>query len=340
MADSMFAKLHSPIPGQCPMMSAADVAAALPWKILVPHLSQQLSLGGDAPLRHHHSVQGPGNVVNTLLLMPAWRGEGLLGIKLVMVAPSNGAIGLPAITSLYVLMDAMTGAMVALIDGGELTARRTAAVSAVALSHLARKDAHRHLIVGTGRLCRNVALSHASVRNISQTVVWGRSIDAAEAAADDIAALCGARPEVANDLEAEVRRADIVTCVTLSKEPLVRGEWLRPGTHLDLIGGFTPDMREADDVAIRRGRVFVDALSGAPVEAGDIVQPLRSGVLKRNEIVADLFDLCSGVAGRRTDQEITIFKSAGHALQDLAAAELVAQTLAEATSQSSTALSA
>lgn len=329
MADEMLKKEGSATTSVPSIVSAAEVAAALPWKEFVPYLAMQLAQGGDAPLRHHHTFEGPGGASNTLLLMPAWRDNAGLGVKIVLVAPANGSVGLPAITSLYVLMDSATGAMSAVIDGGELTARRTAAVSAVAVSHLARKDARRHLIVGTGRLCRNVAQSHRSVRNFSSVAIWGRSIQAAENAADDIASICGTRPEVVTDLEMEVGRADVVTTVTLSSDPLVKGIWLKPGTHLDLIGGFTPAMRETDDDAISAGRIFVDAMTGAPIEAGDIVQPLQNGTLTMDGIEADLFQLCSGAVGRQSRDEITVFKSAGHALQDLAAAEMVAASLSQ-----------
>lgn len=307
-----------------PLIDAARVRAATPWPLLVEALRQAFRAGCVLPPRHHHGFKVPGEREATLLLMPAWREGGTLGVKLVNIVPGNDARGLPAVSGVYLLFSATTGQPLALIDGAELTARRTAAASALAATFLAREDAGRMVMVGTGRLAPELVAAHASVRPIREVTVWGRHPAKAEALAARLRDELGLAVAASADLEAAVRQADLVSCATTSAEPLVRGEWLAPGAHLDLVGGFTPAMREADDEAVRRSRVWVDTMDGGTREAGDIVQPLASGVLAREAIVGDLFALCRGEArGRATTAEITLFKSVGTALEDLAAATLV-----------------
>jgi ornithine cyclodeaminase len=202
-----------------------------------------------------------------------------------------------------------------------LTARRTAAASSLAASYLARPDAGRLLIVGTGRVAEQLAESHAAVRPIRSVGVWGRDGGKAAGLAHALAGR-GFAAEPVSDLASAAGNADIISCATLSATPLIRGRWLRPGTHLDLIGGYTPAMREADDEAVSRASVFIDT-AGALQEAGDIVIPLRTGALDRARILADLADLARARhPGRRSDDEITLFKSVGAAAEDLAAAAL------------------
>ena len=273
------------------------------------------------PVRHHHTVEVPGEPDATALLMPAWTVGEYLGIKLVNVFPGNAARGLPAVGGVYVLFDGRTGEALAMVDGGELTARRTAAASALAGDYLARKDASHLLVVATGRLAPNQIGAWRAVRPIERITVWGRNPDKAARVAE---ALEGdLEIAVAGDLEAAVADADIISCATLASEPLIHGAWLKPGQHLDLIGAFTPAMRESDDDCIRRATVFCDTRAGATAEGGDLVQPLQSGVLKPDDIAADLYDLCRGAhPGRVSGDEITLFKSTGAALEDLAGALL------------------
>ncbi|PLX39002.1 MAG: ornithine cyclodeaminase [Hyphomicrobiales bacterium] len=308
------------------MMSAEETRAALAWRPLVEALRAMFASGCDMPVRHHHDFTVPGEPDGTLLLMPAWQVGEHLGVKIVNVVPGNADRGMAAISAVYLLSDAKTGVMQAMVDGGELTARRTAAASALAADYLARKDAKRLLVVGTGRLSVNLVEAHASVRDIDEVVIWGRNADKAAAIAESVAKL-GFRAEAASDLAEAVAGADIVSAATLSTEPLVMGEWLTPGTHVDLVGGFKPTMREADDEAVRRARVFVDTRAGATKEAGDIVVPLQTGALAMEDIAADLYDLTRGKhAGRASDDEITLFKSVGAALEDLAGAVLAYRT--------------
>jgi alanine dehydrogenase len=309
-----------------PLFDAAQVRAATPWPALVEALREAFRAGCVLPPRHHHGFEVPGEREATLLLMPAWREGATLGVKIVNIVPGNDARGLPAVSGVYLLFSATTGQPLALIDGAELTARRTAAASALAADFLARPDSRRMVMVGTGRLAPELVAAHAAVRPIREVTIWGRNQPKAEALAGRLRDELGLNVTATAELEPAVRAADLVSCGTTSVEPLVHGAWLAEGAHLDLVGGFTPAMREADDEAVRRARVWVDTADGGTREAGDIVQPLASGVLARDAIVGDLFGLCRGeVTGRATAGEITLFKSVGTALEDLAAATLVVQ---------------
>ena len=293
------------------ILDGAQTAAALPFDRLIPALRDAFIAGATVPLRHRHDLTDA-----SLLLMPAWRQDAMFGVKVVSVFPGNGVRGLPSVSASYLLCDGETGQHLALIDGGEITRRRTAAASALAGSYLAREDARSLLIVGSGHVAGLMADAYRAVRPIESVMVWNIRPTGAER----LAARLGAKP--VSDLAAAVAQADIISCATLSREPLVRGEWLRPGTHLDLIGGFTPAMREADDEAVRRARVFID--TDAPLaEAGDLIDPIAHGVLRGEDIAGSLFSLCRGeTLGRRDPAEITLFKSVGSALEDLAAAGL------------------
>ena len=306
-----------------------EVDALLDDRALIEALRAMFVSGCALPDRHHHTIPAKKGEAATLLLMPAWRPGGPIGVKLVTVFPGNGALGLPAVMGNYLLLDGATGAPLALIDGQALTARRTAAASALAAGYLAAADASRLLMVGTGALAPHLIASHASVRAIERVDIWGRTPENAEALARSLDRK-GLAVRAVTDLAQAAREADIISCATLTKEPLIEGAWLRAGQHLDLVGGFTPEMREADDEAVRRATVFVDTIAGATKEAGDITQPLVSGALKENEIVGDLFALTRGECkGRTGAEEITLFKSVGTALEDLAAAQLVVEKLGE-----------
>jgi ornithine cyclodeaminase len=315
--------------GSMALIGRDEIIRALPWGELIEALRRAFAEGATVPLRHHHTIDQQGvEADGTLLLMPAWRGAGRLGIKIVHVAPGNSARALPAIHALYLLSDARTGEPVCMLDGGEITARRTAAASALAATMLARPDASRLLLVGAGRVAANCAEAYCAVRPIREIAVWARDRTKAEALALKAARATGVPARAVGDLEAATGQADIISCATLSTAPLVRGAWLKPGAHLDLIGAFTPQMRESDDTALRRASIFVDTMEGAPKEAGELAIPLAQGVITRADIRADLFDLCrGGHAGRASQDEITLFKSVGHAIEDLAAAEAVAAKL-------------
>lgn len=308
--------------------SAAEVAAALPPSALVEALRDAFRSEIVTPLRHHHTIARGSGEAATLLLMPSWhRTGGYIGTKLVSVFPGNGSRGLPAVNGVYVLMDGDTGVPVAVLDGKEITVRRTAAASALAADYLARPDARRLLMIGAGAMAPHLIAAHCAVRPIDTVTIWARDPAKAAALARDLDRATLPRPcavAVATDLPAALADADVASAATLATEALIHGGDLPPGIHVDLVGGFTPAMREADDAAVRRASVFVDTRTGATTEAGDIVQPLQAGVITAADIRADLFDLAAGRhRGRETPAEITLFKSVGTALEDLAAAARV-----------------
>ena len=304
------------------VLNESETHKALPMKALVEAIRAMFAEGCEMPVRHHHSVSVPGEPDATLLLMPAWQSGAFMGVKIATVFPGNSARGKVAVNAAYVLLSAATGEVLAMVDGGELTARRTAAASALAADYLARKDAGHLLVVGTGRLALNLVEAHAAVRPIRWVTIWGRSREKVEAIAEEAAA-AGFEAEAAADLETAVGEADIISCATLSSEPIIKGAWLKPGSHLDLVGAFKPNMRESDDEVMRRASVFVDTRAGATKEAGDIMLALQSGALTEADIRAELAELARGEKpGRTSDQEITAFKSAGAALEDLAGAIL------------------
>lgn len=311
-------------------ISARDIDQALTFPGLVETLREGFRAGAVQPVRHHHGVERPSGADTTLLLMPAWTdfskgvsGNGYIGVKIVTVSPDNNAIGKPAVMGLYLLLDGTTGEPKALIDGQRLTQWRTAAASALAADYLARKDASKLLVVGAGALSPFLARAHSAVRPIREIRIWNRTPANAQKVVDELAG-SGLDVSVAADLDEAIGWADVVSCATISNTPVVKGALLKPGTHVDLVGAFTPTMRESDDEAIARSRVYVDTRAGATKEAGDIVQALASGVLTPEAIVADLHELARGEkSGRGGDQEITLFKSVGAALEDLAAAIFV-----------------
>jgi len=302
------------------MIPAADVHATLAWPLLIDALRAAFVAGATAPVRSSHAVTPEGD---RLLLMPAWDGTGL-GVKIVTVFPRNHERGVPSVGALYVLMDGTTGHPVALIDGEALTLRRTAASSALASTYLSRADARTLVVVGTGALAPFMAEAHCAVRDIERVLVWGRHADRAERTAAALAAKGLPATAIAR-LDHALADADIVTCATTAREPIVRGAQLRAGTHVDLVGAFTREMRESDDDLVARAEVYVDTYAGALKEAGDLVQPLADGAIRREHVRAELAELCAGThAGRRDRDAVTLFKSVGTALEDLCAASLVA----------------
>lgn len=303
---------------------AVEIRTRLPWARMLAALETMLADEVAAPLRAHHPIEVPGEPTGTLLLMPAWRSGKRLGVKLVTVFPGNAQRNERSVSAVYAMFDATNGVPLAMFDGEEITARRTAAASAYAASKLARSDARHLVLVGSGRIARALADAHRHVRRIERVSFWSRTPEHAEAAA---AATRGEAAEVVavRDLEEAVRNADIVSCATLSTEPIVRGAWLRAGVHLDLVGAFNARMRESDGEALARaGLIVVDNRRAALAEGGDLVQAVAEGHITPERIAADLADLARGThAGRISDDQVTVFKSVGFALEDLAAAEAV-----------------
>jgi ornithine cyclodeaminase/alanine dehydrogenase-like protein (mu-crystallin family) len=311
-------------------VSAEEIDATLDFPSLIDALHQAFRADIETPLRHHHAIAREDGEA-ALLLMPAWTKEkegSFLGTKTVTVFPGNLAKGLGSVAGTYLLMSGDTGEPLVTIDGHRLTLWRTAAASALAAKYLAREDASHLLLIGAGALAPYLARAHAAVRPIKKVSIWNRTPERAKALAHELSGETF-KTEVVRSVESAAREADIVTCITLSQTPVVSGEWLKAGAHLDLVGAFRPNAREADDAAAKRARIYVDTRRGALKEAGDLVIPMAAGIIKESDVQGDLFELSREQAkGRQSAAEITLFKSVGTAIEDLAAAIMVWKKLA------------
>lgn len=311
------------------LLDAAAVAKALPYARLVVALRAGFRADVTAPVRHHHHIPRPDEADGDFLLMPAWLPGEATGVKLITISPGNDRRNLASIQGVYVLFDGLTGTPQAVLDAASLTVRRTACASALAASFLARKNASHLVMVGAGALAPHLIRAHATVRPIHTVSVWNRTGAKAEALVRSLTS-AGLKAKTVSDLDQAIATADIVSSATMSADPLIKGDLLPEGCHVDLVGAYRPTMREADDRAIARAEVFVDTREGALAEAGDIIQPIRDGVLAEDGIKADLFELCRGRhPGRRDSRAITLFKSVGSALEDLIAARLALQPRVE-----------
>lgn len=304
-----------------PYHSAEQVHAALPWSTLVSALRDAFAAGATVPRRHAHALSDR----DSLLLMPAWSDDAL-GVKVVTFMPDARATR--TVQALYIMLDRHTGEPLAVLDGEALTVRRTAATSVLAASYLARDDASDLLVIGTGTLAPYMVRAYCAMRPaITRVRIWGRTPSRAAALAHALASEglpVEACPGNLDALRVALAASHIVCAATTSRTPIVEGAWLSSGTHVDLVGGFTPAMREADDDTMCASRIVVDSYDGALSEAGDLIDPLARGVFPRGQVVAELCELVAGTIPGRTDRaQITLFKSVGLALEDLAAATLV-----------------
>lgn len=311
------------------IITAADIAEVASVKELVETLRVAFRNPPIAPPRQHHAIERPqGEPDTTLLIMPAWTDfaaqgsskRGYAGVKIVSMVPDNKTRNLPSIVGAYLLLSGQSGLPLALLDGQALTLWRTAAASALASSYLSRSDAGKLLMVGAGALAPYLIRAHCAVRPIEQVLVWNRSPKRAEKLTSKLGDL-GVNIAVTDDLEGAVRGADIISCATMSEEPLIKGMWLSAGQHVDLVGAYKPTMREADSHAIGKARVFCDTREGALSQAGDLAIPIAENRFSADDVAGDLFDLCrGGRAGRRFYDQITLFKSVGTSAEDLAVA--------------------
>jgi ornithine cyclodeaminase/alanine dehydrogenase-like protein (mu-crystallin family) len=303
-------------------LSKSDLENSLNYDVLIPRIHEAFTKNYKIPQRHHHQYPNPKEgTASTLLLMPAWDDGENLGVKIVNVSPNNGKYDLPTIQGHYMLFDLPTGTPKAMMDAKLLTAKRTAATSAMASKMLSIKEASTLLVIGTGTLCKELVSAHCAVRPIEKVMIWGRNFKKAKAIADDLDFW---RPTFAVEhLDSAIKEADIISCATMSPTPLIFGKNIRPGQHFDMIGAYKPDMREADDSFISAVDIFVDSYEGASKETGDLAIPLANGTIKMTDLKASLFELCKNEKpGRQSKEQITCFKSVGHALEDLAAASL------------------
>ncbi len=285
-----------------PYIRGADVEHLLDWNRMVaallaghrlaaPQISDQFLQRGD----------------DTLLSRAAWIDGFGIAVKSVTVLPDNAAKGLPSVHGAMVLFEDETGTVEAVIDSALVTKWKTAADSVLGAKLLARPNSRRLLIVGAGAVAASLVEAYSAVFPGIEITVWNRTRHKAEALG--IA--------VADDLETAVRAADIVSCATMAKQPVLKGEWLREGQHIDLIGAFKADMREADDLALQRARVFVDSRATTVNHIGELMIPIASGAIAEADILGDLYDLANGGEGRTGDTDITLFKNGGGAHLDL-----------------------
>ncbi|MGN7735391.1 ornithine cyclodeaminase family protein [Ensifer sp. 22564] len=314
--------------GEPLLLNANQTATKLPFPELVGALQRGFAKGCQTPARHHHTLRSKGQPEGTLLLMPAWSNaddeEHFLGVKLVTIMPGNMNRKLPAVVSTYMLYDGITGEQLALMDGNTLTSRRTVATSALAANYLSREDSSSLVIIGAGRVGSLIADAYSAVRSLRHIVIWDINHEQADRLASSLRDQ-GLPAKSTADIKNAIESADIVSAATLATAPIIRGEWLKPGTHVDLIGAFTPEMREADDDVMRRSSIYVDT-AVALEEAGELIKPLAAGVIGQDAILGTLADLCRTNEFARTNaDQITCFKSVGSGLADLAAAKLVYQ---------------
>jgi alanine dehydrogenase len=305
------------------VLGYSETVAALDFPPLVEAVRQAFRLGDfTTPPAELHTLPVPGEPTASLILLAAWRTGQHFGIRLTTAFPGNAARHKPVRAGEYLVGDAKTGEILAILDGPALTARRTAATSALAASYLARAESERMLMIGTGALAPHLIAAHASVRPIHNVLIWGRDHDKAAKLAQHLDRR-NFKVAPTDDLEKAVHGADIICCATAAREPILKGAWLPQGVHVDLVGSRTPQMRETDDETMTRARIFVDTRDAAEQQAGDIAQPLAAGVITPFDIAGDLFELTRGDrAGRRFTSQITVFKSVGHALEDLTAAQV------------------
>ncbi len=301
----------------------AALDAALSYPALIDILDDAFRSDVVAPKRAQYSIERPGEDPAVLLTMPAWSApdaeKPYIGTKILSVFFGNGKRNLPGVLGAYLLMDGATGQPLAVMDGNRLTLWRTAAASALASRYMSNPKASHMLMVGAGSLAPFVIKAHRAVRPLTDIAIWARRPEAAEAVVAELAR-DGIEARATTDLEGEARTADIISCATNATEPLIHGHWLKREAHLDLIGGFTMQMREADADALHRARVAVDSVK-AIEEGGDVAIAIAEGSYSADQVAGSLADLCHGrIAGRPEGGGITLFKSVGVALEDLAAA--------------------
>lgn len=299
----------------------AAVAKALPYPALMEALAAGLQQPIQSPLRSHFE---PNHDASTVLIMPAWRPQERMGVKLVSIWPGNGALGKPAVSGVYVLLSCTDGHAIAVMDGTELTARRTAATAALAARRLARPNSRTLAVLGTGSLCVPLVQAHCSALPLQRVLLWGRRMDQTERRVAELAEL-GIHAEAVADLQTVLASADVVAAASTATEPFIRSEWVRPGTHLGLVGAFTPTMAEAEPGLMARCHLFADNREAVLQKGGEVVQALQQGLIQASDIVAELSELVIQPqrAWRPSDAAITVFKSVGFAALDLIAAELV-----------------
>ena len=303
-------------------ISASEVAQHSPYPALIAALSRGLLEPIQTPPRSHFN---PNADASTVLVMPAWKPHDIMGVKLVSIWPGNNAQGLPAVSGVYVLSSCADGRPLAVLDGTELTLRRTAATAALGAKLLARPASRRLAVLGTGALALPMVLAHSQVFNLTHICIWGRKLDNAHAVVDALAQQ-GIQAQASTDLQAVLADTDVAVTVTTATQPFIRADWVQPGTHLGLVGAFTPDMAEAEPALMPRARIYADTTEGVLQKGGEVLQAIRAGLIAQSDVRGELAQLLhptQALAGRATAQDITVFKTVGFAALDLISAELI-----------------
>jgi ornithine cyclodeaminase len=304
------------------VIDGGELERLTPYPALIAALRTRLAEPIASPQRLILDPTGQGDA---LLLMPAWREGGLMVVKLVTVYPRNAAAGRPALDASVAVFDHRDGSLRAILDGVVLTVRRTAAASALGAALLARPDCTTLLVIGTGALAPALARAHLAAQpTLARVLVWGRTRAKAEALAAGLRA-DGVEASAAADLDAAIAKADTIVAATTATQPIIRADAVRPGTHLSLVGAFTPAMAEAEPALMPRARLFADDRASTLLKGGEVAQAIRAGLIAETAIEADLAELVRSGPPQRAQSDITVFKSVGFAALDLIAAELALQ---------------
>jgi len=309
------------------MLDADTILDCRPFPLLVDELAalhrEPIGLVDEMLME---SKDAAGNVSH-FFIRGGWQPEKAVGAKVITIFPRNNeAREWPSIQAVYILFEGVNGTPIACLDGTALTWVKTAADSALGSKLLARDNVESMLMIGAGQMALHLVRAHCQVRPSLQRVnIWNRTMSKAQTLATELASLFpGIHFAPTADIEAGAREADLICSAIASNEPLLQGKWLKPGAHVDLIGAYTPDMREADDECLRRGSLFVDARATTLHHIGELMIPLANGVIREDDVLADLSDLCrQGHPGRQSDNEITIFKNGGGGHLDLMCARLL-----------------
>jgi ornithine cyclodeaminase len=299
-----------------------EVASLCAYGPLIESLAKGLLEAIESPPRSHFN---PNHDTSAVLIMPAWKPGRIMGTKIISIWPENNARGRPVVSAVYVVTSCEDGSTLAVIDGTELTLRRTAAAAALGARLLARPDSKRLVVLGTGALASHMVLAHHSVFDLSDITIWGRQLDKARAVVDELTRV-GIVAQASTDLQGTLAATDIVVAVTTATAPFIRSDWVQPGTHLGLIGAFTASMAEAEPQLLPKTRIFADSRAGVLEKGGEVVMALRAGLIQESDLRAELAELLIAsppTRGRTSWQDITVFKSVGFAALDLIAAEHV-----------------
>ena len=304
-------------------LTKQELASLLPYDELIEALRDGFKQGAEAPLRHSHQIKTNGENENSLLIMPCWQTGGRLGIKTVMVCPDNHKHDLGAVQASYMLLDATTGIPLAQMDGDELTVRRTSSASALASTILSNPEASCLLMMGAGNLAPHMIRAHAAARNLKEIIIWSRDHEQAKKLAEKLNHELNADVSAVDHPKEYAYEADIISSATLATDPIIKGAWLNPNKqqHIDIVGGYTYDMREADNDVLKGAAIYVDTFDGAMAEAGDILRPIEEGIITKDDVIADLFTMVDNNFQKQNNKR-TVFKSVGTALEDLVGANL------------------